>query len=357
MPNYSAAAIAVGAQGRVHLNGYQQRRDVTIVAVADVDRARAEAVAREVGATAVYEDYRDLLANERIDLLSVCTPPALHRDVVTRAVDAGVRAIHCEKPMALSYGDAAAMRDYALDHGVLLSVNHQRRFETLYRQVRVALESGAIGELESIEGYCSNLFDWGSHIMDLILFFMADEKPETVFGQIDVDTRRHIYGALTETASVTHLHWPGGMNATVFTGRGPEHLSTMGDTGIVLNGSGGRARIAGGSAVIRGFDGSQLDIESQVQDRYRVEMGGVDPTIIQGTADAIGDLIDALENGTTPVLDSAHGLAAAELIFATYESSARRGSVRLPLEQRDNALLRGLDAGYWAPRGESFGTY
>jgi len=56
--------------------------------------------------------------------------------VVRRAVDAGVRAIHCEKPMALSYGDALDMHDYTRANGVLLTINHQRRFETLYRAPR-----------------------------------------------------------------------------------------------------------------------------------------------------------------------------------------------------------------------------
>lgn len=357
MPSYTAAAVAVGAQGRVHLNGYQQRDDVTIVAVADVDRERADAVAREVGAGAAYTDYRDLLDAGGVDLLSVCTPPALHRDVVRRAVDAGVKAIHCEKPMALSYGDAADMHDYARANGVLLTINHQRRFETLYRGAKAAVDAGAIGELVSLEGYCSNLFDWGSHIMDLLLFFMDDAKPETVFGQIDVDERRHIYGALAETACVTHLHWTSGVNATIFTGRGPERLAAFGNNGIVLHGTDGRVEITGGTATIRGFDGSANLVETTVQNKYRVEMGGVDATIIQGTADAIDDLVNSLETGASPVLDSAHGLAAAELIFATYESSARRGSVRLPLDVLDNALLRGIELGYWTPQGESFGTF
>jgi predicted dehydrogenase len=356
MSAYTAAVIAVGAQGRVHLNGYKQRHDVAIVAVADVDREHADTVATEFGASA-YSGYRQLLDNESVDILSVCTPPMLHREIVIHAVDSGVRAIHCEKPMALSYGEAKEMHDYARDHGVLLTINHQRRFETLYRDTKAAVDSGAIGDVVSLEGYCANLFDWGSHILDLLLFFMNDAKPETVFGQIDVDERRHIYGALAETGSVTQLHWSNGVNATVFTGRGPHQLAILGNNGIVLHGTRGRVEIAGGNALVRGFDGSSQSIGTRVHEKFRVEMGGVDATIIQGTADAIDDLVMALETGATPRLDSSHGLAAAELIFSTYESSARRGSVRLPLEVTDNALLRGLEFGYWMPQGESFGTY
>jgi predicted dehydrogenase len=207
-----------------------------------------------------------------------------------------------------------------------------------------------------MEGYCGNLFDWGSHVLDLLLYFTDDVAPESVFGQIDVEERRHIYGALTETASVTHLHWADGVNATVFTGRGPGHLARFGDNGIVLHGSAGRILIAGGVACVQPFAAPERRIESAVDPRFQVAMGGVDPAIIQGTAEAVADLVHALSEGRRPVLDSRRGLAAAELAFATYESSARRGSVRLPLEATDNALLRGLELGFWEPHGESFGT-
>jgi UDP-N-acetylglucosamine 3-dehydrogenase len=353
----TAAVIAVGSQGRVHLHGYRQREDVTVVAVADADRALAEQVAAEAGIAGVHTDHRELLAAERIDLLSICTPPAFHRAIVEDAVAAGVRAIHCEKPVALSLADARAMRDHCRANGVQLTINHQRRFETVYRDARDAIAAGRIGRVTLVEGYCANLFDWGSHVLDLILFLTGDEEPETVFGQIDVATLRRIYGAIAETASVTHLHWADGRNAVVFSGRGPAHLSVGTDTGMVIHGTDGRIEIANSRAVIRTFDGGLEEIASRIEDRNRVDLGGADATIIQATAEAIADLVEALRDGREPVLDARHGVAAAELIFATYESSARRGSVRLPLDRDDNALLRGIADGYWTPVGETAGTF
>jgi predicted dehydrogenase len=357
MQPQTAAVIAVGSQGRVHLHGYRQRPDVAVVAIADPDRELAESVAADAGVPAVYADHRELLAAERIDILSICTPPGLHRAIVEDAVAAGVRAIHCEKPVALTFGDVRGMRDLCREHGVQLTINHQRRFETVYRDVRDLVAAGGIGRLTLLEGYCANLFDWGSHVLDLLLFLSGDDAPETVFGQIDVDTIRRIYGAVAETASVTHLHWADGRNAVVFTGRGPEHLAVGPDTGIVLHGTQGRIEIADSHAVVRTFDGASREFRSRIEERNRVDLGGADATIIQATTEAIADLVEALREGREPALDARHGVAAAELIFATYESSARRGSVRLPLQTDDNALLRGISQGYWTPVGETTGTF
>jgi len=357
MPGLSAAVIAVGSQGRVHLHGYQQVDGVEVVAVADPDLALAERVAHDAGVPAAHRDHTSLLRDGHVDLLSICTPPAWHREIVEAAVAAGVRAIHCEKPVALDYGDVRWMRDHCRENGVQLTINHQRRVEGVYRGIRDAIVEGRIGRLTAIEGYCANLFDWGSHVLDLILFLSGDERPETVFGQIDVETVRRIYGAVAETASVTHLHWADGRNAVVFSGRGPARLAVGSDTGLVVHGTEGRIEAASSRAVIRTFAGDRDELETRVDERNRIDLGGADATIIQATADAIADLVAALREGREPALDARHGVAAAELIFATYASSAERGSIRLPLERDDNALLTGISEGYWSPVGETAGTF
>jgi UDP-N-acetylglucosamine 3-dehydrogenase len=255
----------------------------------------------------------------------------------------------------MTYAGARRMHEAARDGGTLLSINHQRRWDPVYRGARDAIRAGEIGEVESLEGYCANLFDWGSHLVDLILFFCEDECPAQVFGQIDVAERRHVYGALIETASVTYLHWADGRNAAVFTGR-PNHLTRVGHTLLTVQGTDGRLEVTSAGATVRRFDGGCRVISPVLDPEHDVALGGVEPAIIQATALALEDLVQCLETGRQPLLSSAHGLNAAEIIFATYESSATRRPVDLPLGPVDNPLHRGLELGYWSPVGESYGT-
>src|SRR4051812_9360558 len=133
MHGYRAAVIAAGGQGRVHAAGYLADDRVSLVAVADVNRDTAAALADEFAIEGVFADYRDMLQTVRPDIVSICTPPAFHLDAVSAAVEAGVRAIHCEKPIALSYDDALRMQAIAEQAGVQLTVNLQRRFEPVHR--------------------------------------------------------------------------------------------------------------------------------------------------------------------------------------------------------------------------------
>ncbi|HVV23765.1 MAG TPA: Gfo/Idh/MocA family oxidoreductase [Pseudonocardiaceae bacterium] len=353
-----AAVIGAGSQGRVHALGYRATPDVRLVAVADVHRDTAAGLADELNIPQVFADHRDLLA-ERPDVVSVCTPPRFHLDVVTDAVRAGVRAVHCEKPLAMSYDDARTMVTTAADAGVQLTFNLQRRFEPVQRFAREAIAAGEIGEVVTFEGYCPNLFDWGSHILDLILFHRGDAAPSWVLGQVDVSVNRYVYDAFVETSSLTQIAWPDGVRATVSTGREPDTpvLNTMNDLGIVVQGTTGRVDVRGARCVVRRFGKEDLVLDTPFDTDTSTWDRGVDPAIVAGTRDAIADLVDSLAADRTPVLAAEHGLRGAELVFATYESSRSRRRVRLPLDRGDNALLTGLDQGFWHPTGELRSTY
>jgi predicted dehydrogenase len=359
MGSVSAAVIGAGSQGRVHALGYLAAPGVSLVALTDVDATAAERLAEELSVPRVHRDYRELLEADRPDIVSVCTPPASHLEIVRAAVAAGVRAIHCEKPIALSYGDALEMAALASDAGIQLTFNLQRRFEPVQRYGRELIAEGEIGEVVTIEGYCPNLFDWGTHILDLILFHRGDAAPNWVMGQIDVTVNRYVYGAFVETASLTQIGWPDGVRAVVSTGREPHTpiLNLENNLGLLIQGTRGRVDLRGARCLVRRFGKADLVRDTPFDTDARTWDRGVDPAIIAATGEAIRDLVDSLDTGREPVLGAEHGLRGAELLFATYESSRSRRRVRLPLDRLDNALLSGREQGYWSPTGELRSTY
>ena len=351
----TAAVVGAGAQGAVHAVGLSRIPGVRIVAVSDLDVDAATALAARHDAQ-VYTDLELLFAEHSVDVLSVCAPAAVHRSVVDLALAHGVTAVHCEKPMALTYGDARHLVETAAAHGAVLTVNHQRRFDRMHRAVRDLVQGGAIGDVTGARGYCANLFDWGSHTVDLLRLHLGDPQATSVLAQIDVAARKRVYGALTETASIVKVRFDSDIDAVITTGR-DERLHPLGDNGIVLHGTGGRVEIFGGRALVH-VDGQDLrEIVEDVDPAFAMDLGGVDPAIIEQTALALADLVHAVETGAEPVLHARHGLAAAEIIFAAYESSVRRGLVQLPLDVFDNPLQRGLDQGLWAPTTEIVSTY
>src|SRR5579864_2106046 len=85
-----------------HAGAYALSPDVHLAALADIDAAKLERYGNKFEVPARYTDYRAMLERERLDILSVCTWNDTHRPIIADAVERGVRAIFCEKPVAES---------------------------------------------------------------------------------------------------------------------------------------------------------------------------------------------------------------------------------------------------------------
>ncbi len=339
MTQYKVGVIGCGSRGRAHAEGYQAAAHVAIIACADPVEAARASFAEDFAAASSYQDYRVMLERETLDVVSICTWTGLHRAMVAAAAAAGVKAIHCEKPMASTWGDAKALYQACAERGVLLTFCHQRRFGAPFVKAKQLLNAGAIGTLQRLEGACSNLFDWGTHWFDMFFYYNDEVPAEWVMGQIAVEAESQVFGVPLETSGLSWIRWQNGVEGLLATGgaslQGPRNR-LVGSEGIIEIGGMHRAplRLLRAGAAWQDFADAQLaDV---------VPPGG-------DTVLSVLDLIDCLASGTEPRLSGRKALQATELIFATYESSRRRGRVFLPLAAEDSALITMLAEGQIGP--------
>ena len=344
METYRAAVIGAGrprteegatgfGMAHAHAHGYVETGVCELVAVADISRENADAFAARYGGTPrIYEDYGEMLGEERPDIVSICTWPKLHAAMVLDAVGAGARAIHCEKPMAPTWGEAKQMHRAATSKGVQLTFNHQRRFLEPFRLARELVREGVIGDLVRIEGSCPNLMDWGTHWLDMFFFYNGETPAEWVLGQIDGREENLIFGLPHESQALCQVKFKNGVRGLLFTGHDAE--------------IGCQNRLVGTDGIIE-LDNEQPHIRVRgTDDAGWQPFETTEGLHGQAAIDrAIADLIQCLETGEEPELSSHKAIRCTEVIFATYESSRRRGRIDLPLESEDSALLSMLDAG------------
>ena len=318
-----------------HAQGYEAHPACAIVALADINRENAEAFRAAHGGTAtIYTDYRKMLVRENLDIVSVCTWPALHSEMVIAVAEAGVRAVHCEKPMAPTFGEARRMIAVCEANRTQLTFNHQRRFSTMFRRAKELLKAGAIGDLIRMEASCSNLYDWGTHWFDMLNFYNDETPVEWVLGQIEPHGGRTYFGVTVEAQGISHFQYTNGVRGLLVTGP---------DTGWEAEN-----RLIGSAGVIEVAhrDGTPLRVWGRGQsDWHIVDVSGGVPNGLPAVPEGVKDLVDALLAGREPELSGRRALRATELIFATYESSRRRGRVTLPLEIEDSPLAAMLAEG------------
>ncbi len=322
---------AEGATGygmsHMHAQGYEASPDAEIVALADINLDNARAFQAEHGGERIYADFCEMLARENLDVVSISTWPHLHAPMVIAAAEAGVKAIHCEKPMAPTYGEAVAMVRACEERGVQLSFNHQRRFGAPFRKAKELLKAGAIGDLVRLEATCSNMYDWGTHWFDMLNFYADEEPVEWVIAQIDPRGGQRIFGVPVEGQGISHFKYRNGVRGLMLTG----HEAAWDAAN----------RLIGAKGVIEVGHANDVPLRYWSEDRPGWQVVDIPEGLHGGdyVKRAILDVIDALKTGREPELSARRALRATELIFATYESSRSRCRVELPLAIEDSPLL------------------
>src|SRR5579859_7157248 len=162
-----------------HYHGFMETGRAELVAIADIRDDNAGLFLKQYDSKARhYRSYPTMLAAEKLDLVSICTWPHLHAEMAVAAAEAGVKAIHCEKPMATTWGDCKRMKAAADANGAKLTFGHQRRHIKLFQAVRQAIRDGEIGDLVMVEAHCGDLYDWGTHWLDMMFLYNNDEPAE-----------------------------------------------------------------------------------------------------------------------------------------------------------------------------------
>ena len=137
--------IGCGGLGSSHAKNVDEIQGAKLVSVCDFYRDSADRLAGElVGKPIAYSDPEEMLAKQNLDAVLIVTPNDTHRKISVDALSAGVH-VFCEKPMALTVADCDTMIDAAEEAEKYLMIGYVRRFQEVYRQLKLRVESGALG--------------------------------------------------------------------------------------------------------------------------------------------------------------------------------------------------------------------
>lgn len=150
------ACIGVGGRGGANLSACASEN---IVALCDVDQARAEAAWAKFPKAKRYQDFRrlfDELASQ-IDAVIVSTPDHTHAVAVMRAIKEG-KHVYCEKPLAHSIAEVRAIQAAARQHRVVTQLGNQGHSANSIRRFHQMIHSGAIGPVREVHAWCGSRY-------------------------------------------------------------------------------------------------------------------------------------------------------------------------------------------------------
>ena len=192
--------IGVGGIGfDQHLPGWLKVPLAEIVAGADVSLVALDRAKTRFSIPHVFQDWRDLVAMEELDVVDICTPNRMHGPMTLAALEAGKHVL-CEKPLATSSAEVRAIITAAEKAGKLVMSAQNLRFESASMELKRMADAGTFGEIyyaraqwlrrrmlpprpTFIEKRLSGggpIFDLGVHILDLAYWLMGAPKPVSV---------------------------------------------------------------------------------------------------------------------------------------------------------------------------------
>jgi len=178
---YTAAVIGCGRAGFLydldkkrkeiftHIGGYRSNKKISKIIAVDKNKGSLKKIKEVYPDIQVFESAKDLFSEEKVDILSVATPTGPRLDIIMLAIQNGVKAIFCEKPIAEDTEEANKILSICKNHDVILAVNHFRRWDNLHIVMSNMIKSKKIGDVQNIVvKYNKGILNTGSHIFDLI---------------------------------------------------------------------------------------------------------------------------------------------------------------------------------------------
>lgn len=203
MEKIRVGIIGTGGISHCHMAGYKDLEAkglVEIVAACDLDEQKLLRYCEQYNISKHYTDCREMMANEKLDCVSVCVWNSAHKDCTITALRGGANVL-CEKPMAMNAKEAQEMLDTAKECGKLLQVGFVRRFGEDADTMQGLLADGTFGDIYYAKatylrqngcpgGWFGDkafsgggpLIDLGVHVIDLTRYLAGNPKPVSAYG-------------------------------------------------------------------------------------------------------------------------------------------------------------------------------
>jgi predicted dehydrogenase len=145
--------------GQLQIEAFRRVRGAEVVAVCDVDEARAQNIAQRYKIAQIFSDYRDLITS--VDLVSIAAPPNLHYPMACAAIEAGKHVL-CEKPLSLYASDARELLAAANLKRITHAVDFEMRFLPALAYAKELIDEDYLGQLLRVDVTMTMARAWGS---------------------------------------------------------------------------------------------------------------------------------------------------------------------------------------------------
>jgi myo-inositol 2-dehydrogenase / D-chiro-inositol 1-dehydrogenase len=346
MHDVGVGLVGAGFVAELHEAAFRLVPEAQVLAVAATSAASARRFALKRNIPASYSDYRRLLEDDAIDVISVALPNHLHRDVVVAAASAGKHVI-CEKPLARTLAEADAMIAACEKASVLLMYAEELCFAPKYVRAKELVDEGALGRVFMVQqgeqhfGPHSDWFwdversgggvlmDMGCHAVEFCRWIY--DKPAVESVTAELGTYVHTDRTVGEDHAISTVRFEGnrvGLIETSWAKRGgmDDRAEIIGSEGVAY------IDLLRGSAIPTYSEGGYGYAVEKAPDTRGWTFAMFEEIWNYGFPQEMRHFIECIQHSKEPLETGADGRAVLEILYAMYRAAGSDGRVRFPLQ-------------------------
>lgn len=348
----NVGVIGVGSISASHINAYQQNKEVNILAFCDLNKERLQDRGNQYDVENLYTNHQDLLANESIDAVSICTWNNSHAEIAIDALEAGKHVL-VEKPLSMTYEEALAVEKAVEKSGKILQVGFVRRHGDQTKVLKQFIDNGDLGEIYYAKASCLRrlgnpggwfsdqsksgggpLIDLGVHFIDHIWYLMGKPRPVSVSGNTykNLGNRSHIQNlsfykaadydqSLNDVEDLANalIRFENGASLYIdmsFTLHAKEDIISS-----VIYGDKGGAEIEPTLSLVTEENNTILNVTPQVDD--------IGFNVTKAFANEINHFVECCQTGKESIAPVADGVEIMKILNTIYESAEKGKEILL----------------------------
>ena len=339
MSKLRSVVVGTGGWAEAHLRAYAQCTEIEPVGIwgrCNTDRLDELTAKYDIPERSLV--LGQLLDSTQPDIVDIACNPHFRLVPVQAAMQASVKLINCEKPLALAPSEAYEIERLCLEHGKPLTVNHQCKLLPGWLRAKDAIASGAIGDIAFMRATCQgNLLEQGTHLIDMVMHFNDYNPLSWVIGQVDALEGFDKEAAGAPDAAVATLGFDNGVRAEMAFGTlgyeipepsgskwykfAVEVYGTQGHVNVTLNHTVAVTTYADGKTVVE-----ESSWDRSVTDALAAHLDSVARYARDASLGHISDLPKSM--------------ASFDAIMAIYASAAGGGIIELPQRFDDGLVAR-----------------
>ncbi len=340
MNKLKVAVIGIRWAGMQHVKAWVKQKGVRLVAVADLEATLLKEAKNKYNFIETYRDYEELLDRSDADIIDICLPTHMHKQVVNESLKSG-RHVLCEKPPAGNADEALEMHHIARQTGKTLGYNLNRRCTPIVRAARKGIAEGEIGDIYygrtgwvSDEPYNlpstpwrlardsggGSLLDLGVHALDTAWYVMGCPDPISASG---FTSSHNITNFINEKNMKNHSEPADDTSAALIRFSGDIVLMLESSFGIYRKNTGLYCDLSGTDGGLKLYPFPAFFIQEETSKMIKKSKEK------KGFEGVVHDFLNSVQTGQEPCVSSYQGVILMRMIDAISKSAREKKEIAI----------------------------